>query len=151
MDTTAIPPSAAELHGYYIEDLKPGMTAVFGKTISEADITLFAGVSGDTNPLHLNAEYAAASRFEGRVAHGMLTAGLISAVIATRLPGAGAIYRSQSLRFTAPVRPGDTVTARVTVIDIDRERHRARLATVCSVGETVVIDGEAEVWVPSRT
>ena len=150
MDATATPPSAAEFQGYYIEDLAVGMTAVFGKTISEADVTLFAGVSGDTNPLHLNAEYAAATRFEGRVAHGMLTASLISAAIATRLPGAGAIYLGQSLRFTAPVRLGDTVTARVTVIGVDGERRRARLATVCSAGETVVIDGEAEVWVPSR-
>ena len=150
MDATLTPARPAALNGYYIEDLAVGMTAVFGKTISEADVTLFAGVSGDTNPLHVNAEYAAASRFEGRVAHGMLTASLISAVIATRLPGAGAIYLSQSLRFTAPVRLGDTVTARATVTGVDGERRRVRLATVCSTAETVVIDGEAEVWVPSR-
>lgn len=150
MDATLTPAHLAVSNGYHIEDLAVGMTAVFGKTISEADVTLFAGVSGDTNPLHLDAEYAAATRFEGRIVHGMLTASLISAVIATRLPGAGAIYLSQSLRFTAPVRIGDTVTARVTVAGVDAQRRRARLATVCSTGETVVIDGEAEIWVPSR-
>ena len=150
MNTTATPMNPAELDGYAIEDLSVGMTAVFGKTISEADVTMFAGISGDTNPLHLNAEYAAMGRFEERIAHGMLTASLISAAIATRLPGPGAIYRSQNLRFTAPVRLGDTVTARVTVVEVDAGKRRARLATVCSVGETVVVDGEAEVWVPSR-
>ncbi len=150
MDTIATPPATNEQHGYYIEDLAVGMTAAFGKTISEADVTMFAGISGDTNPLHLNAEFAAAGRFGERIAHGMLTAGLISAVIATRLPGAGAIYRSQSLRFTAPVRLGDTVTARVTIAGLDRDRHRVSLSTVCTVDETVVIDGEAEIWVPAR-
>jgi len=139
-----------DLHGMYIDDLTTGMTGVFGKTITEADVTLFAGISGDTNPIHLNHEFATASRFKGPVAHGMLTAGLISAVIATRLPGPGAVYLSQILRFTAPVRVGETVCARATITDIDRAKQRVRLATVCQVGETVVIDGEALIWVPAR-
>ena len=150
MSTTATPPFPCELHGYYINDLIVGMTAVFGKTISEADLTLFAGLSGDTNPLHLNADYAATGRGGGRIAHGLLTASLSSAVIATKLPGPGAIYLNQSLRFTAPVRIGDTVTARVTITAVDKQKKRARMTTVCSTCEAVVIDGEAEVWVPAR-
>ena len=144
---TAVP---ADLHGYYIDDLEVGMTGAFGKTITEADITMFAGVSGDTNPVHLNEDFAAASRFEGRIAHGMLTASLISAVIATKLPGPGAIYRSQSLKFMAPVRIGDTVMAEVKVTEVVPEKKRAVLETTCRVGETVVVEGEAVLWVPAR-
>lgn len=146
----ARPATGAELHGHYIEDLAEGMTAVYARTVTEADLVMFAGVSGDDNPIHLNEAFAAESRFAGRVAHGMLTAGFISAAIGTRLPGPGTIYLRQSLAFTAPVRIGDTVSARVTVIGLDRAKQQARLATVCSVGRTVVIDGEATVWVPSR-
>lgn len=144
------PATVAELHGLYIEDLAPGMTAVHAKTVTEADVTLFAGISGDDNPLHMNEDFAAAARFGRRIVHGMLSAGFISAAIATRLPGPGAIYLSQSLRFTAPVSIGDTVSARVTVTEVNRDKKRVKLATVCWVGETVVIDGEAEVWVPAR-
>jgi 3-hydroxybutyryl-CoA dehydratase len=140
----------SELDGIYIEDLNEGDTAVFSKTISEADILAYAGVSGDTNPLHLDEDYAAGTMFGGRIAHGMLSAGLISAVIGTKLPGPGAIYLSQSLRFKAPVRIGDTVLARATIKEIDREKKRATLTTICKVGDTVVIDGEALVMVPSR-
>jgi len=140
----------AELHGYFIEDLAPGMTAIYAKTVTEADVILFAGISGDDNPLHLNEDFAAASRFGRRIVHGLLSAGFISAAIGTRLPGPGAIYMSQSLRFTAPVSIGDTVSARVTITEVSRVTKRAKLATVCRVGETVVIDGEAEVWVPAR-
>ena len=139
-----------EQHGYYLEDLEPGMSKVFAKTVTEADLLLFAGVSGDTNPLHLDEEFARDTMFEGRIAHGMLTASLISTVIGTRLPGPGCIYLSQSLKFKAPVRIGDTVAARATVVEIMPERKRVRLHTTCSVGATVVMDGEALILVPSR-
>lgn len=139
-----------EFNGYSIEDLSEGMEATFGKTITDADITLFAGVSGDTNPMHLDADYAAATRFGGRIAHGMLSASLISAVIGTKLPGPGCIYMSQSLKFRAPVKPGDTVKARVKITAIDAAKKRATLACTCHVGEMLVIDGEALVMVPSK-
>ena len=139
-----------EQHGYFLEDLEPGMSKVFAKTVTEADLLLFAGVSGDTNPLHLDEEFARDTMFEGRIAHGMLTAALISTVIGTRLPGPGCIYLSQTLKFLAPVRIGDTVAARATVIEINPERKRVRLHTTCSVGDKVVLDGEALILVPSR-
>ena len=139
-----------EQHGYFLEDLESGMSKVFAKTITEADLLLFAGVSGDTNPLHLDEEFARDTMFEGRIAHGMLTAALISTVIGTRLPGPGCIYLSQTLKFLAPVRIGDTVAARATVIEINPERKRVRLHTTCSVGDKVVLDGEALILVPSR-
>jgi 3-hydroxybutyryl-CoA dehydratase len=137
--------------GQFIEDLAVGMTASFGKTITDADIVLYAGVTGDANPVHLNEEYAKGTMFQGRIAHGMLTAGFISAVLGTRLPGPGSIYLTQSLKFKAPVRTGDTVNARVTITDIVLDRRRVTLKTVCSVGETVVLEGEAVVMVPSRS
>jgi len=140
----------AELHGLYLEDLAVGMTAVYAKTITDADIVLFAGISGDVNPVHLNHEFASETMFEGRIAHGMLTAAFISTVIGTKLPGPGAIYLSQNLKFKAPVRSGDTVQARVTITEIVAEKRRIALRTVCSVGETVVIDGDALIMVPSR-
>ncbi len=136
--------------GYYLDDLKVGDTASYGKTVTEADIVLFSGISGDTNPVHLNQEFAAATLFKGRIAHGMLSAGFISTVLGTKLPGPGAIYLSQSLKFKAPVRPGDTVTASVTVTDIVLDRKRVTLSTVCTVGDTVVIEGEAVVMVQPR-
>lgn len=139
-----------EFNGYSIEDLSEGMEATFAKTVTDADITMFAGVSGDTNPVHLDADYAGATRFGGRIAHGMLSASLISAVIGTKLPGPGAIYMSQSLRFRTPVKPGDTVKARVTIATIDAAKRRVTLACTCHVGDTLVIDGEALVMVPSR-
>jgi 3-hydroxybutyryl-CoA dehydratase len=141
--------TALELSGYSIEEIEPGMTAVYARTVTEADIVAFAGVSGDDNPVHLNQDYAATTMFKGRIAHGMLSVGYISAVIGTRLPGPGTIYLNQSLRFKAPVGIGDTVTARVTVTDVDRARKRVKLSTVCTVGDKVVIDGEAEVMVPA--
>ncbi|MDE1172978.1 MAG: MaoC family dehydratase [Parvibaculaceae bacterium] len=136
--------------GYFIEDLAEGMSASFAKTITEADITLFVGISGDTNPLHIDEDYAKATRFGSRIAHGMLSAGLISAVLGTRLPGPGAIYMSQTMRFRAPVRPGDTVKATATVTVIDRAKKRVTLACEAHVGATLVLDGEAMVMVPSR-
>ena len=139
-----------DAEGYFFEDLAVGMSASFGKTVTEADILLFSGVSGDTNPVHLNQVYAVGTRFRGRISHGLLSAGFISAVIGTRLPGPGSIYVSQSLQFKAPVRPGDTVTARVTVAGMMPERNRVVLQTRCYVGERLVIDGEAVILVPSR-
>ena len=138
------------LDGYFIEDLSEGMTAVFGKTITDADILMFAGVSGDTNPVHLNEEFALGTAFNGRIAHGMLTASLISTVLGTKLPGPGCIYLSQSLKFMAPVRSGDTVRAEVTITAIDRERRRVTFATVCKVGGKAVLEGEALTLVPRR-
>jgi 3-hydroxybutyryl-CoA dehydratase len=139
-----------ELHGYYLEDLSVGMTSVFAKTVTEADIVMFAGVSGDTNPVHINQLFAEGTMFKGRIAHGMLSASLISTVVGTRLPGPGCIYVSQNLRFRAPVMAGDTVVARATVKEILPERRRVVLATVCTVGDTVVIDGEATMLVANR-
>lgn len=140
----------SELHGYYIEDLTPGMKASMARTVTDADIVMFAGVTGDTNPVHLNEEYANATIFKGRIAHGMLSAGLISAVLGTKLPGPGCVYLEQNMRFTAPVKIGDTVTATVTVKEIVPEKKRVVLETVCRVGDSVVVDGQARLMVMSR-
>jgi len=139
-----------ERHGYYFQDLEVGKTDIYAKTVTDADITLFAGISGDTNPVHLDDEFASASRFGTRIAHGMLSASYISTVLGTKLPGPGCIYMGQNLKFMAPVRVGDTVSARVTVRELIEAKNRAVLDTVCTVGDTVVIEGEAMVWVPSR-
>ncbi len=136
--------------GYFIEDLKPGVAASFGKTVTEADIDMFAKVSGDTNPVHLDQAFAEKTSFKTRIAHGMLSAGFISAVLGTKMPGPGAIYMSQTLRFKAPVKIGDHVEATCTVTEVIPEKRRAVLSTVCKVGDTVVIEGEAMVMVPSR-
>ncbi|NHQ88170.1 MaoC family dehydratase [Iodobacter sp. HSC-16F04] len=135
---------------YYIEDLQPGLIAEYRKTLTEADIVLFAGISGDNNPMHIDEEYALATRFGGRIVHGMLSASLISTVIGTRLPGPGAIYMGQNLKFLKPVKIGDTVTARVTVSEVLPDKQRARLLTECWVKDEKVIDGDALVWVPHR-
>ncbi len=137
------------LGGYDIEDFLIGMSATFSKTITEADIILFAGVSGDNNAIHINQEFAESTPFLGRIAHGMLTASVISAAVANKLPGPGAIYINQSLNFRAPVRPGDTVHAMVTVKEILREKKHVVLETTCTVKGRVVIDGEALVKVGS--
>jgi 3-hydroxybutyryl-CoA dehydratase len=137
-------------HGYYVEDLAPGMTAAFSKTITEADLLMFAGVSGDTNPLHLDEDFASRTMFESRIAHGMLTASLISTVLGTKLPGPGAVYISQTVRFLAPVRIGDTVVARAAISEIVHERRRVKLQTTCWVGDNKVMDGEAILMVPKR-
>jgi 3-hydroxybutyryl-CoA dehydratase len=136
--------------GYFFEDLEIGQTASLGKTITEADILMYAAVSMDTNPVHVDAEAAKASIFGERVAHGMLSAGLISALLGTRLPGPGTLYMRQSLCFAAPVKIGATVKATVTVTALNPEKKRATLSTVCTVGDEVVIEGEAYVQVPSR-
>jgi 3-hydroxybutyryl-CoA dehydratase len=131
--------------------LEVGQSAEFSKTITEADVVLFAGVTGDLNPVHIDHEAARRSIFKGPVAHGMLIAGLISAVIGMRLPGPGTIYLSQSLRFVAPVRIGDTVTARVEVQEATQKKNRAVLRTTCrnQAGETV-LTGEATVLLPRK-
>src|SRR5262249_30946555 len=113
-----VPDFGGEVHGLYLEDIKLGMSAVYSRTVTDADIVMFAGVSGDTNPLHLSNDFAKDTMFEGRIAHGMLSASFISTLIGTRLPGPGAIYMSQNLKFLAPVRPGQTVNTRATVTDI---------------------------------
>lgn len=136
--------------GCFFEDLSVGQKASFGKTITEADIVLFAAVTGDTNPMHLNAEYAKDTIFGERIAHGMLAAGLITKVMGTQLPGPGTIYLSQSLKFRRPVRIGDTVTATVEITALQPEKHRVSLRTVCAVKGEAVLEGEALVTVPSR-
>jgi len=123
-----------------------GDSASYTKTFSEEDVRLYAGITGDHNSVHLDEEYARTTVFKGRVIHGMLTAGLISTVLGTILPGVGTIYLSQSLKFKAPVRIGDTVTATVRVVEIDREKERARLETVCvNQSGQEVLAGEAVV------
>ena len=138
-----------DLGGYDIEDLAAGMHATFSKTITESDVVLFAGISGDNNAVHMNDEYAATTPFRGRIAHGFLTASVISAAVATRLPGPGTIYLAQQMKFRAPVRPGDTVHATVTVLSVDTVKARVVLSTVCRVKDTVVVDGEATVMTGS--
>lgn len=139
-----------DLHGYYIEDIEVGMTDSYGKTVTDADVVMFAGISGDTNPVHLNEAFAEQTRFKGRIAHGMLAASYISTVLGTRLPGPGCVYMGQTLNFRAPVKVGDTVRARVTVTEVDRPKSRIRVETVCTVDDAVVLDGEAMLMLNSR-
>lgn len=134
----------------YIEDMEIGMVRTLSKVVTDRDIELFAEVSTDRNPVHLDETYARNTMFKGRIAHGMLTAGLISAVIGEQLPGHGSIYLGQSLKFLAPVRPGDQVETQVKVTAIDQARRRVTLETQCMVGNTVVLKGEALVLAPSR-
>jgi len=135
---------------YHIDELQPGMSASTSKTVTEADIVLFAGISTDVNPAHLDEEYSKNTMFGGRIAHGMLSAGFISAVLANKLPGPGTIYLQQLLKFKAPVRPGDTVTATVTVKEVNLAKNRVTLDTVCTVAGKVVIDGECVMMPPVR-
>ncbi len=139
-----------ELHGLFFEDIAIGMSAASAKTVTEADIFAYAGLSGDFNPVHVNDEFARDSFFKGRIAHGMLSASFISTVLGMRLPGPGCVYVSQSLRFRAPVRIGDTVTALVEVTETSPAKRFVTLRTVCSVGGKPVIEGEAVVMVPAR-
>ncbi len=135
---------------YFIEDLSAGMEASYSRVASREDIDLFAQVSGDTNPLHLDEAYAATTMFDGCIAHGMLSAGYISKVLGTQLPGPGAIYLSQSLKFKAPVRPGEQVDTRVEITALDASRRRVTVHCECRVGDTVVVSGEAQLLVPAR-
>ena len=148
MDTSVSPMD--KLHGYFFEDLEVGQTDEFSKTVTESDILVFAGVSGDTNPVHLNHEFASETMFEGRIAHGLLTASFISTVIGTKLPGPGCIYVGQSLKFKGPVKAGDTVTARATITEKIDDKRFVIMSTQCLVGDKVVLDGEATIMVPSR-
>jgi 3-hydroxybutyryl-CoA dehydratase len=133
-----------------IEELEIGMTRSVSKVICERSIALFAELSTDHNPVHLDEEYAQQTIFAGRIAHGMLTAALISAVIGEQLPGHGTIYLGQSLKFLAPVRPGDTVLTEVSVRDIDYAKRRVTLDCACRVGNRTVLTGEALVLAPSK-
>ncbi len=141
---------AGHQDGSYFEDLEEGATASFTKTVTEADIVKYAEISGDTNPVHLDADYAAGTMFKERIAHGMLTAGFISAVFGTRLPGPGSIYVNQSLKFRAPVKIGDEVTATVAVTGKLPEKKFVTFSTVCTVGGKSVLEGEATLMVPSK-
>lgn len=137
--------------GLFIEDISVGMHASHEKLLEAADIAAFAELTGDCNPVHLDEEYARATLFKTRIAHGMLTASLISTVLGMKLPGPGAVYLSQTIKFRAPVRLGDHVTATARVTAVDGVRKRATLECVCKVGDVTVLDGEAVVMVPSRT
>ena len=137
--------------GKTIEEIEVGDRAQFAKTISENDIYLFAGITGDFNPAHVNEEYAKKTFFKTRIAHGILTAGLISAIIGTKLPGPGTIYMRQDLQFLAPVHIGDTISACVEVIEVIPEKNRVKLKTYCVNQEnTTVLDGEAMVSPPKK-
>jgi 3-hydroxybutyryl-CoA dehydratase len=136
--------------GFFMEDLSVGQVAELTRQVSASDLDAFAAVTGDDNPVHLDEAYAAATPFGGRIAHGMLAAGYISAAIGTKLPGPGTIYVSQSLRFRRPVRIGDRVTARVEIVAVDEARARVTLETACLVNGKAVVEGEAEVMVPRR-
>ena len=138
------------LQTLYFEDLSLGMTEALTKVVSSDDVVGFAEITGDRNPIHLSEHFAAKTPFGTRIVHGLYTAGLISALLGTRLPGPGAIYISQTLNFRAPVKIGDTVEVTITVEELIPERTRARLACACRVGDTVVLDGEALVKVPSK-
>lgn len=133
-----------------IEDMEIGMVRHVEKTVTDHDIMAFAEVSTDYNPVHMDESYAQDTIFGGRIAHGMLTASLISAVIGEQLPGHGTIYMGQNLKFLAPVRPGDTVRAEVRVADIDYAKRRVTLDCACRVGDTTVLKGEALVMAPSK-
>ncbi len=139
-----------QITGKFLEELSIGQSAELIRTVGASDIEAFAEVTGDNNPVHLDAAYAAGTSFGERIAHGMLSAGYISAVLGTTLPGPGAIYLSQALRFKRPVKIGDSVTARATVTEIDEAKARVTLATVCLVNGKPVVDGEAVVMVPRK-
>lgn len=137
-------------NGVFFEDLSLGQEASLSNTVSEADIVAFAGVSGDRNPVHLDADYAATTMFKERIAHGMLSAAYISAVFGMKLPGPGAIYISQTLKFKEPVKIGDTVLTTVKVAELIPEKRRARFECVCTVNDKPVVEGEAMLMVPAR-
>ncbi len=142
--------SGETLNGYYFEELEVGDSAVFAKTVTEADIAAFAGVSGDFNPVHVNEEFAKTTMFKGRIAHGMLSAAFISTVFGMKMPGPGCIYVSQLLKFKAPVKIGDTVVAKVEVTGKVPEKKFVTFKTTCTVADKVVVDGEATLMVPLK-
>jgi 3-hydroxybutyryl-CoA dehydratase len=136
--------------GFCLEDMTVGQNAELTRVVGEADIAAFAELSGDHNPVHMDEAFAATTRFQGRIAHGMLSATFLSALLGETLPGHGAVYISQNLSFRRPVRIGDAVTARVTVTALDEAKARVSLDTVCLVGGKSVIEGEAVLMVPRR-
>ncbi|WP_020180992.1 MaoC family dehydratase [Methylopila sp. M107] len=152
--TAALPTSDDEPHPHgpqkAFEDLEVGQQAEIVQEVTADVVKRFAALTGDTNPIHLDEAYAANTRFGGRIAHGLYTASLISAVLGTKLPGPGAIYLSQTVKFRAPVMIGDTVTAQVEITALDPARQRATFFCTCTVGEKVVLDGEAQIMVPTR-
>lgn len=135
---------------YYFEDLKPGMSESFSKTLGERDVTLFGELSGDMNPVHFDEAYARTTIFKGRIVHGMLYLSFVSTVLGMKMPGPGTIFVSQTTRFKAPVRIGDTVTAICTVREFPPEKRRVIFDCVCKVKDTVVMEGEATVIAPAR-
>ncbi len=138
------------LHGYYLEDLSLGMSDDFTKTITESDILIYAGVSGDNNPLHLDEEFASQTRFKGRISHGMLTTSLWSTIVGTKLPGPGSAYMRQDMKFLKPVRIGDSVTATMTVVEVNVEKQQVTLDAECLVEGELVATGRGLVWVPKK-
>lgn len=146
IDAWAPPPE----HHYHFEDLDVGMAAEYARTITYDDVAAFGALTGDTNPVHFNKQYAAGTRFKAPIVHGMLSASYISTVLGTKLPGAGAIYMSQTLKFLAPVYHGDTVVARAEITELIPEKSRAVLRCTCSVEDRLVLEGEAVLMVPRR-
>jgi len=134
--------------GFSVEEMNVGQSASMSKTVTEADIILFAGITGDFNPAHIDEEYAKQSMFKGRIAHGMLSAGFISATLAMKLPGPGTIYLGQNMKFKAPVKIGDTVKTTVTITDINLEKKIVKLDTICTVGDTKVVVGDCVMMKP---
>lgn len=134
----------------FFNELSLGDFDEYRKTVTETDVVLFAGLTGDNNPMHIDEEFASQTRFGGRIIHGMLTASFLSSVIGMKMPGPGCIYMGQNLKFLKPVHIGDTVTARATVIEIYPEKQRIKLLTECLVRGDVVLTGDALVWVPIK-
>lgn len=135
----------------FLEDMEPGLTRSISHVIDDEEIERFGELSGDRNPIHFDEDYAAGTRFGGRIAHGMLCAAFLSSLIGMYLPGVGAVYLGQTLKFRAPVRPGDEVTVSGTVREVNTARKRVTIDCECRVGDTVVVEGEAQVLVPSRS
>jgi 3-hydroxybutyryl-CoA dehydratase len=135
---------------YYIDDLKPGMSASFSKIVGERDVQLFGEISGDTNPVHFDEDFAKKTIFKGRIAHGVLSSSYISTVLGMKMPGPGTIFLSLATRFKAPVRIGDEVTAICTVREVIAEKRRVVFDCVCNVKDSAVVEGEAVVMTPSR-
>ena len=140
-----------KLHGFFIQDLKVGQEAILSKTITEADIANFSGVTGDNNPVHISDDFASKTIFKKRVAHGFFTASLISTLIATKLPGPGSIYISQTLKFLAPAYIGDNILTRVIIQKIDKEKRRVNLLTECFISDKKILTGEAEILVDKKS
>ena len=140
-----------KLHGFFIEDLKIGQEAILSKTITEADIANFSGVTGDNNPVHISDDFASKTIFKKRVAHGFFTASLISTLIATKLPGPGSIYISQTLKFLAPAYIGDNILTKAIIQKIDKEKRRVNLLTECFISDKKILTGEAEILVDTKS